>query len=86
MCTINMTFEVPESKAIDIEALKQNIKAYFDLVISCPSVLKTDNTSANTLTENMLDRFAGCWHGSESHDDIMDTIRENRSIREPINM
>lgn len=86
MCTINMTFEVPESKAIDIEALKQNMKAYFNLVISFPSVLKAEDSSVDTQTDNMLNRFAGCWHGSESHDEIMDTIRENRSIRKPLNM
>lgn len=74
MCTINMTFEVPDSKAIDIEALKQNMNAYFNLVISFPSVLKAEESSADTLTDDMLNRFAGCWHGSGSHDDIMDTI------------
>ena len=29
MCTFNMTFEVPESKHIDIDALKKKINAYF---------------------------------------------------------
>lgn len=37
-----MTFEIPESKAIDIEALKQNIQAYVKLLVSYPSILKKD--------------------------------------------
>lgn len=81
-----MTFEIPETKAIDIEALKQNMKAYFNLVITFPSVLKSEDSSTDTLTTNMLDRFAGCWHGDESQDEIMDAIRENHSIRNPLNM
>ena len=82
MCTINLTFEVPETKGIDIEALKQNIRAYFNLVISSPSVLKRYVTTTDQLTEQMLNRFAGCWHGEETADDIIAMIDESKSIRE----
>jgi len=43
MCTINMTFEVPESKAIDIEALKSQLNDIFKIIVSSPSVLKKEN-------------------------------------------
>lgn len=84
MCTINMTFEVPEAKGIDVEALKQNIRAYFNLVISSPSVLVKDSISSDRQTEQMLNRFAGCWHGDESADEIIARINESKSIREPL--
>lgn len=84
MCTINMTFEVPDAKGIDVEALKQNIRAYFNLVISSPSVLVKDSISSDRQTEQMLNRFAGCWHGDESADEIIARINESKSIREPL--
>ena len=37
MCTINMTFEVPETKNINIEALKKQINTMVMLLISNPS-------------------------------------------------
>lgn len=79
-----MTFEVPEAKGINIEALKQNIQAYVKLVIASPSVLQEDTTSLDKQTEQMLNRFAGCWHGDETADDIIARVNENRTIREPI--
>lgn len=86
MCTINMTFEVPETKLIDIEALKQNIQAYVNLVLSYPTVLKKDKETAEEYTDKMLERFAGCWHGDESTDQIMSQIKEGRTVREPLFM
>lgn len=38
MCTINMTFEVPETKHINIEALKKQMHSYLEFIISMPSV------------------------------------------------
>lgn len=84
MCTVNMTFEVPESKAIDIEALKANVHAYVQLLVSYPSILKMESKTADTYTERMLERFAGCWHGDETAETIMSQIREGRTIREPL--
>lgn len=84
MCTINMTFEVPETKGIDVEALRRHISAYSSLVISSPSVLKSEIMPAEDETERMLERFAGCWHGDETADEIISFINESKSIREPI--
>lgn len=86
MCTINMTFEVPEARAIDIDALKQNMQAYFNLLVSFPSILKKDNSMSESLTDQMLERFAGCWHGEESTEEIMDIIKETRQIRKPLSL
>ena len=86
MCTINMTFDVPETKAIDIDALKQHMQAYFNLVLTFPSVLKKEQDAEDAFTQQMLDRFAGSWHGEESAEEITAIIREGRSIRKPLSM
>lgn len=39
MCTINMTFEVPESKHIDIEAFKRQINNFVGYLISVPGIV-----------------------------------------------
>lgn len=57
MCTINMTFEVPESRAIDIEALKSQLNDLFKVIISRPSVLKKENTEKKSLRT----AFSGDW-------------------------
>lgn len=81
-----MTFEIPESRSIDIEALKQNIQAYVNLLVSYPTILKKETGADKEYTEKMLERFAGCWHGDESTQQIMSVIKENRSFREPLLM
>ncbi len=65
MCTINMTFNVPEAKSIDIDALKQHMQAYFNLVLTFPGVLKKEQDAEEAFTQQMLDRFAGSWHGKK---------------------
>lgn len=86
MCTINLTLEIPESKSIDIAALKQSIQAYVNILLSYPNILKNNNVMEDSYTEKMLDRFAGCWHGEESADMIMSQIRESRTVREPLSL
>lgn len=49
-------------------------------------ILTTETTSSDRLTDEMLERFAGCWHGDENAEDIMDSIKECRTIREPLSL
>lgn len=86
MCTLNMTFEIPEARSIDIEALKQNIQAYVNLLVSYPTILKKETDAEKEYTERMLERFAGCWHGDETPEQILSKIKENGSFREPLSM
>lgn len=84
MCTINMTFNVPETAPFNIEALKQQMQAYFDHIISFPSVLKREDTAEDQFTQQMLNRFSGAWHGEESADEIIAKINESKDVREPL--
>lgn len=53
MCTINITFEVPESKHIDIEALKQKVNTYVKQLIANQEddIVLTDDTELQAQKE-----------------------------------
>lgn len=53
MCTVNMTFEVPESKHINIEALKAQMNGFFNLLLSMPSIVEPDYSTEGE--ENGMD-------------------------------
>ena len=40
-----MTFEVPESKHINIEALKTQMNGFFNLLLSMPSIMEQDGSA-----------------------------------------
>lgn len=48
------------------------------------SMIRKERLSSSVETRNMLAKYAGMWGEDESADEIMTTIRENRTIREPI--
>ena len=48
MCTINMTFEVPETKHIDIEALKKQVRNYVGYLISVPGIVWQEESQDET--------------------------------------
>lgn len=54
---------------------------------------KTDETvdlktlsAEEKFTQQMLSRFSGVWHGKESAEEIISTINEGKSIREPLTL
>lgn len=52
-----MTFEVPESKHIDIDALKRKINAIVQIIITMPNIEKAEanemNEQVTTLSEDV---------------------------------
>lgn len=81
MCTINMTFEVPESKSIDIEALKKQINDLFNVIVSRPSVLKKEKNHAWT------EEFRGKWRDDNmTAEEFVRQIRENRTTRSTVEL
>lgn len=55
MCTVNMTFEVPESKHIDIEALKQQVNNFVNYLITVPGIVWKE--SEEEISAELLDRL-----------------------------
>ena len=55
MCTVNMTFEVPESKHIDIEALKQQVNNFVNYLITVPGIVWKE--SEEEVPAELLDRL-----------------------------
>lgn len=81
MCTINMTFNVPESKAIDVEALKKQINDLVSVILSRPSILKKENTTPWT------EEFKGKWQDDNmTAEEFVSEIRANRSYRNTVEL
>lgn len=59
MCTINMTFEVPETKHINIEALKRQMHSYLEFILSMPS--PEEKIEEKKYDMSFFDRFDNDW-------------------------
>ena len=56
MCTINMTFEVPEARHINIDALKKQMHSYLEFILSMPSIeVKADEKKYDMSFFNRFD-------------------------------
>ena len=58
MCTVNMTFEVPESRHIDINMFKRQVNAFVKLIISVPNIEKADKKEVIMQKDNLSDEIA----------------------------
>lgn len=72
MCTINMTFEVPESRAIDIDALKSQLNDLFKVIVSRPSLLKENAETKKGLRH----AFSGDWGEQQDAVSYAQMLRE----------
>lgn len=83
MCTINMTFNVPETKDIDIEALKKQINDLVNVILARPSVLNKKSHHSPSWTEE----FRGKWQDDTmTADEFVQEIRSNRDYRNTLNL
>lgn len=81
MCTVNMTFEVPDTKLIDIDALKQQMYSLFQVIISTPSVLKQD------VNHSWAEQFRGKWQDENmTAEEFVREIRANRTTRKTVDL
>lgn len=87
MCTVNMTFEVPETKHINIEALKKQMHSYLEFILSMPSLTTIEEN--NIEEEHIFDCFdGGGWAedprtAHEIANDLHANRVNNRSMIEP---
>lgn len=72
MCRINMTFEVPDTRAIDIDALKCQLNELFKVIISRPSILKKEPTRKSSLRN----AFSGDWEKTKDAVSYAQELRE----------
>lgn len=80
MCTLNMTFEVPDSRAIDIEALKLQIYDIVNVIIARPSLLKSEKKDVRhkELDMSVFDCFSGNFGGDRDAHEIADELHDSR--------
>lgn len=72
MCTINMTFEVPDTRAIDIDALKCQLNEIFKVIVSRPSILKKEPPRKSSLRN----AFSGNWGNTQDAVSYAQMLRE----------
>ena len=58
------------------------IRLLMDSLLEC----KKNETHSPSYTHDMLKKHAGAWVGNETTDKIMSDIRENSSIRKPLEL
>ena len=86
MCTVTMTFEVPETRHINIEALKKQMYGYLEFILSMPSITMQEEKIDE---EHVFDCFDdGGWDedprsAHEIADELHDRRVSNRQIIEP---
>ena len=76
MCTVNMTFEVPESKHIDIEALKQQVNNFVNYLITVPGIVWKE--SEEEVSAELLDHLEKA--RQEVRDGNCTTLRSKEEI------
>lgn len=70
-----------------LRSLSDDIKLRLAAMLTVSVVEKDkEETDSSILTKRMLDKYGGAWKGDESADEIMAAIRENSSIRKPIEL
>lgn len=65
--------------------LSDSMKLRLAALLTSSVADKTDNAiSGRNHTDKMIKKHFGAWQGEETTEDLMATIRENSSIREPL--
>ncbi len=64
--------------------MKKSVYIATQLTASVDKKVERAETPVSEHTRQMLDKFYGAWEGDESAEQIIATMKENNSIREPL--
>jgi len=91
MNTLTIRNERIDKKIIDaywnmLRSLNNEMKLKLATRLTASVVEKVERTevSVSEHTRQMLDKFYGAWEGDESAEQIIATMKENNSVREPL--
>lgn len=91
MNTLTIRNERVDKKIIDaywnmLRSLNNEMKLKLATRLTASVVEKVERTevSVSEHTRQMLDKFYGAWEGDESAEQIIATMKENNSVREPL--
>lgn len=91
MNTLTIKNERTDKKIIDaywnmLRSLNNEMKLKLATRLTASVIEKTERTEASVSehTRCMLDKFYGAWEGDESAEQIIATMKENTSIRKPL--
>lgn len=74
MATLTFTINVPDNKAIDLAALKMQVEAFVNAVVSVPTILKKDEKE----DLHVFDCFSGDYGGDKDAHEIEEELRSCR--------
>lgn len=57
MCVVNMSFEVPDARHIDIEALKKQVNNYVGYLLAVPGIVWQEDEDKDAVSTELLDRL-----------------------------
>ncbi len=78
-----MTFEVPESKHIDIEALKRQMRSYLEFILSMPNISAKEQDADESHIFDCFD--GGGWaEDPRSAHEISDELYKGRANTRPM--
>jgi len=75
---MTMTFDLPETQDIDLVALKQQMQAFFKMVLSMPNVHKEKAVADKKEDIHIFDCFSGDFGGDRDANDIADELHDSR--------
>lgn len=76
MATMTMTFDLPESQTIDKSALKKQVQAFLNIILSMPSAISNDRHTS------VINEFKGKWKDENiTAEEFVQEIRRNREQR-----
>lgn len=91
MNTLTIRNERVDRKIIDaywnmLRSLNNEMKLKLATRLTASVVEKVERTEilVSEHTRQMLDKFYGAWEGDESAEQIIATMKENNSVREPL--
>lgn len=91
MNTLTIRNERVDKKIIDaywnmLRSLSNEMKLKLATRLTASVVEKVERTEkpVSEHTRQMLDKFYGAWEGDESAEQIIATMKENKSVREPL--
>lgn len=81
MCTFSMTFEVPDSKSIDIEALKLQIQAFVSAVTAVPNIRKNEENNVAHSIRPIDNKLKGNWRTWKISPELLDIVSGTSKVK-----
>lgn len=80
MCKIDMTFEVPDTQHLNIEALKKQMHSYLEYILSIPSIEQAD-IAQELRGVAKSEQLTSDWRSWEIEPELMEMVSGTRKAK-----